>query len=211
VIGEKDLEQAERVFVPPNRSFDGFLRRRDRKRRNQRIAAGVVGIAVFVAAVWIVTSGLSFDRTQTPAATGPAATGPAETGPVGRPAPPLLHASAAPDVVSQRPCSGDARSRLELTGVGQQSSQVWIRVRFEVYRSPVGHRWRIAIRPGGVGGPHPGSPIFRGIRVAGDSGQLAVQLRVLDEMGSTFPNPFGAVAVDTQTGEECRVGASIDP
>ena len=42
-------------------------------------AAGVVGIAVFVAAVWIVTSVGSFDRTQTPAVPGPAQTGPAET------------------------------------------------------------------------------------------------------------------------------------
>jgi Tol biopolymer transport system component len=41
-----------------------MLRRRDRKRRNQRIAAGVVGIAVFVVAVWIVTSGGAFNRTQ---------------------------------------------------------------------------------------------------------------------------------------------------
>ncbi len=39
------------------RTFERMLRRRDRKRRNQRITAGVVGIAVFVAAVWIVTSG----------------------------------------------------------------------------------------------------------------------------------------------------------
>jgi Tol biopolymer transport system component len=67
VIDERDLEQAERVFGPPEGSFERFTRRRDRKRRNQRIAAGVVGIAVFVAAVWIVTSGLSFDRTQQPA------------------------------------------------------------------------------------------------------------------------------------------------
>jgi hypothetical protein len=91
VIDEKDLEQAERVFVPPERSFDGFLRLRDRKRRNRRIAAGVVGIAVFVAAIWIVTSGLSLDRSETsvvpggdvtgPAETGPSETGPSETGP----------------------------------------------------------------------------------------------------------------------------------
>jgi Tol biopolymer transport system component len=39
-----------------------MLRRRDRKSRYQRIAAGAVGIAVFVAAVWMVTGGL-FDRT----------------------------------------------------------------------------------------------------------------------------------------------------
>jgi Tol biopolymer transport system component len=71
VIDERDLEQAERVFVPPEESFDRFLRRHDRKRRNKRIAAGVVGIAVFVTAVWILTTGGSFDRTQTPAASGP--------------------------------------------------------------------------------------------------------------------------------------------
>ena len=67
-------------------AFERVLARRDRKRRNQRIAAGIVGIAVFVAAVWIVTSGLSLDRSETSVVpggevTGPAETGPAETGP----------------------------------------------------------------------------------------------------------------------------------
>jgi hypothetical protein len=65
----------------PSYSFNDLGRRRDRKGRNQRITAGVVGIAVFVAAVWIVTSGGVFDRTQTPAVPGGAETGPAETGP----------------------------------------------------------------------------------------------------------------------------------
>ena len=51
----------------PSYSFDDLGRRRDRKRRNQRITAGVVGIAVFVAAVWVVTTAGSFDRTTTPA------------------------------------------------------------------------------------------------------------------------------------------------
>jgi hypothetical protein len=64
----------------PSYSFDDLGRRRDRKRRNQRIAAGVVGIAVFVAAVLIVTSGGAFDRTETPAVPGGSETGPAETG-----------------------------------------------------------------------------------------------------------------------------------
>ena len=67
MIDERDLEQAERVFAPPEGSFERFTRRRNRKRRNQRIAAGVVGIAVFVAAVWAVTTGGSFNRTQQPA------------------------------------------------------------------------------------------------------------------------------------------------
>ena len=54
-----------RALVREEPSFDDLIRRRHRKRRNQRIAAGVVGIAVFVAAVWIVTSGRSFDRSET--------------------------------------------------------------------------------------------------------------------------------------------------
>ncbi len=65
------LERFTPLFEAPERSFEGFLRRRDRKRRNQRITAGVVGIAVFAAAVWIVTTGGPFDRTQTPTAPGP--------------------------------------------------------------------------------------------------------------------------------------------
>jgi hypothetical protein len=83
-------QEAFRIDADPD-ALESTLRRRDRKRRNQRIAAGVVGIAVFVAAIWIVTSGLSLDRSETsvvpggdvtgPAVTGPAETGPAETGP----------------------------------------------------------------------------------------------------------------------------------
>ena len=61
------LERGYADADPPPDGFERMLRRRDRKRRNQRIAAGVVGIAVFVAAVWIVTTGGSFNRTQQPA------------------------------------------------------------------------------------------------------------------------------------------------
>ena len=76
------LERAGSNAPPPDLQLERVLRRRDRKRRNQRIAAGVVGIAVFVAAVWIVTSGGWFVRTETPAVPGPTETGPTETGPV---------------------------------------------------------------------------------------------------------------------------------
>jgi hypothetical protein len=61
------LERAGSQFPALDLEHETILRRGDRKRRNQRIAAGVVGIAVFVAAVWIVTSGASSDRSQTPA------------------------------------------------------------------------------------------------------------------------------------------------
>lgn len=65
------LERFAPLFEPSEPSFQEFLRRRDRRRRNQRITAGVVGIAVFVAAVWILATGWPFHRTQTPAVPGP--------------------------------------------------------------------------------------------------------------------------------------------
>jgi hypothetical protein len=85
-ILERDLE---RITRPAGFTFDDLERRRGRKRRNQRIAAGVVGIAVFVGAVWTVTSEALLDRSETSvvpggagmtATTGPTATGPAATG-----------------------------------------------------------------------------------------------------------------------------------
>jgi len=75
------LERVGERFTFPDDMFERLARRRDRKRRNKRIAAGVVGIAVFVAAVWIVTSGGSLDRTETPAVPGGSETGSTETGP----------------------------------------------------------------------------------------------------------------------------------
>jgi hypothetical protein len=65
MIDERErFEEAFALFERPEPAWERLVRRRDRKRRNQRIAAGVVGIAVFVAAIWIVTSGLSLDRSD---------------------------------------------------------------------------------------------------------------------------------------------------
>jgi hypothetical protein len=71
VIDERErYERAFGLFEMPEPALDRLLRRGDRKRRTQRIAAGVVGIAVFVAAIWIVTSSGSLDQTRIPAAPG---------------------------------------------------------------------------------------------------------------------------------------------
>jgi hypothetical protein len=80
------LERESRRFAQPDGAFERLIRRRDRKRRNQRIAAGVVGIAVFVAAVSIVTSMKSLDRSQTVVPGGSGTSGPMETGSTGPPA-----------------------------------------------------------------------------------------------------------------------------
>ena len=64
------LERVGERFAFPDEAFERLERRRDRKRRNQRIAAGAVGIAVFVAAIWAIATGSPSDRTQ-PAVTGP--------------------------------------------------------------------------------------------------------------------------------------------
>jgi hypothetical protein len=74
------LERIARRVRIPESAYERLLRRRDRRRRNQRIAAGVVGIVVFVAAVGLVTTFGSSDRRQ-PGASGGAATGPTATGP----------------------------------------------------------------------------------------------------------------------------------
>ena len=64
------LDREARRVDETSDALGSVLRRRDRKRRKQRIAAGLVGIAVFVAAVWVVTTGGSFHNAQTPAVPG---------------------------------------------------------------------------------------------------------------------------------------------
>jgi hypothetical protein len=188
------LERAASNFAPLDLPLERVERGRDRRGRNRRIAAGFVGIAVFVPAVWIVTNGLSFDRSETPAATGPAESVPA-------PAP------AAPDVVSQRTCSDGARSRLELTDTGDR-----IKLRFEVHQSPVGHEWRIHFRHKShsfANSTAYGHAFFRGTRVASDSGVLVVQRSFPDwnREGPAHPDGVDGRAVDRQTGEVCKASA----
>ena len=68
------LERADRAVshVPlPVGGLEPLQRRRDRKRRNQRIAAGVVGVVIFVTSVAFLARLITADRTQTPAARGP--------------------------------------------------------------------------------------------------------------------------------------------
>lgn len=51
---EHDLvDRAVRVLAPQEPSFEDLLRRRDRKRRNQRVAAGTVGLAIGIAVLVI--------------------------------------------------------------------------------------------------------------------------------------------------------------
>jgi hypothetical protein len=68
------LERIAPLFEAPAPSFEGFLRRRDRKRRHQRIAAALVAIAVFATPVWIAATGWRSGSTRVPASIGPTAT-----------------------------------------------------------------------------------------------------------------------------------------
>jgi Tol biopolymer transport system component len=69
------LERFAPLFEAPEPSFERFLRRRERKLRNQRIAAGVAAIVLFVAPVAIFAHLISPDRPQTPGAAGPRVSG----------------------------------------------------------------------------------------------------------------------------------------
>ena len=203
MIDERDVfEKSFRRYEPEGGSFERLVHRRNRKRRNQRITAGVVGIAVFVVAVWIVTSGLSFDRTQTPAATGPVQTGPTVTDPV-ETTPTPAPASPAPDVVvvQGRCLYGPAKYRVELTDIGDR-----IEVRYEVHRSPPGHLWRIRMGHNGTLDPDRRVEIWRGIRVASDNGDFAVVRHHRDTPGF---DGFGVRARDPASSQGCWGGASI--
>jgi Tol biopolymer transport system component len=61
------LERVGERFAFPDEAFDRLLRRRDRKRRNQRIAAGATAFAIFVMVIWVLTTGGPFDRSSRPA------------------------------------------------------------------------------------------------------------------------------------------------
>ena len=69
MIDQEILDRAERaarsVDLPDGR-FEELLRRHDRKRRNQRVTGGALGMGIFVALVWFVTSAGPLDGTQTP-------------------------------------------------------------------------------------------------------------------------------------------------
>jgi hypothetical protein len=187
------LERKQTELHAPAGSFERLILRRDRKRRNQRIAAGVVGIAVFVAAIWIVTTGLSLDRTETPA--DPGETGPAVPAQAGE-----------PDVVRGGPCSGESRWRLELTDEGDR-----IKVRFEVHNS-LDHRWRVVLRHGRAGPDGfdhgDGRVFYDGIKSAVFLWTgFEVQRRVVDH--PEVDDGFAAKAVDQRTGQLCHVHTRI--
>lgn len=109
-------------------------------------------------------------------------------------------------MVRQRTCTDGARSRLELTNLGQFFVPTGIRMRFEVHRSPIGHSWLITLRAQEISlfiGPS--RRVFRGIRVASESGDLAVERDRDGQWGLV-----SAKAFDTQTGQVCRVNAEIE-
>jgi Tol biopolymer transport system component len=59
------LERFAPLFEAPEPSFEEFLRRRERKLRNKRIAAGVVAIAVFAAPIALFAGLIYSDRNET--------------------------------------------------------------------------------------------------------------------------------------------------
>jgi hypothetical protein len=81
MIDDRDVLEREMAQMRPRPiGLDDLIRRRERKNRRQRIAAGVVAIAIFTApAAWFVATGGPSDRTQTPATTEPTIS-PAPTG-----------------------------------------------------------------------------------------------------------------------------------
>jgi Tol biopolymer transport system component len=65
MIDDRELfDRAIQRFVPPERSFDRLVRRRELKRRNRRIAATVVALGLFVAIVASFAVSIELRRSQ---------------------------------------------------------------------------------------------------------------------------------------------------
>jgi len=109
------LERYQPLFEAPEPSFEGFVRRRDRKRRKQRIAAGVVGFAVFLAAIALVAVS-PIDRSVTPLGGG-------ETQPTGSPEAEGIVGLPIPEATASAPEHG--RLALYLEG-GSPFIAVWV-------------------------------------------------------------------------------------
>jgi hypothetical protein len=97
-------------------------------------------------------------------------------------------------IVTHGACSDGAQWQRELQDQGHQ-----IEMLFEVWRSPVGHTWRIVLRHVA---PHREHVFFRGTQVAADRGDVVL---VVVERDTDWPGNewFQARAVDTQTGQVC--------
>jgi Tol biopolymer transport system component len=68
---QRTLERELERLSPPRIPFDRLVRRRDRRRRNQRIRAGVLGIAIAIAVGWL---GVNAIRSAAPRPADPAPT-----------------------------------------------------------------------------------------------------------------------------------------
>ena len=75
------LERESRRFIQQDGAFERLARRRDRKRRNQRIAAGAVGLAVGLAAI-LIGSSLRSDSTGPIRSRAACPIAPMENGPI---------------------------------------------------------------------------------------------------------------------------------
>ena len=72
MIDEREIVQrAVQRLVPPEPALDRLIRRRGRKRRNDRIAGGIVGVAVVVAIVWAAATSGPVDLTLPPGSSAP--------------------------------------------------------------------------------------------------------------------------------------------
>ena len=133
------LERAEQQFSEPKVDIESVRRRSSQRLRNQRITAGVVGIAVFVGAVWIVTSVGSLNRSETSVVpggdiTGPAETGPVETGPTASTAPPTTSEKSLADLPPEgAPPSSPKHGELVVAVTGDSTALGGARTEMYVY------------------------------------------------------------------------------
>jgi dipeptidyl aminopeptidase/acylaminoacyl peptidase len=111
VIDRASIERAAGHFQPDDGSFERLARRRDRRRRNQRLAAGALGVAIMIAGVLVAAS---FLRSGSVPGGGTADPTPAPSLPtLRRDAEVLLHACCDGGIQAVDPTTGASRLLVE--------------------------------------------------------------------------------------------------
>jgi transglutaminase-like putative cysteine protease len=157
------LERIARRIPIPEPAYERLLARRERKRRNQRIAAGSVAIVLFAAAAWFMKSEGLLERTNRPIA------------PVGT--------AIDPSWVTRLNNLTDAQAVRDLFQVVADDSEYWRMSTLDLYdgeiwtrAAPDGSEGRVvlstpAILPRSDGGSPPGSETLnQTFRILGDLG-----------------------------------------
>lgn len=146
MIDRTSVEAAADLFQAPEGSFDRLVHRRVRRKRNQRIAAGVVGIA---AALAVALTGASLIRSE-PRPADPSPTPPARNGELVSIQGPFWEPGSDPALVAVDPETGDTRTLYTCDQECYLSTEAWSSDGSELVFSSGGSLFVLDVASGGT-------------------------------------------------------------